>query len=230
MFRVLGWKPGLIVFVVDVSKGLVPVWVIGRWQDACRRFRLCLQLLTGAAAVLGHVWPILAGFRGGKGIATLAGSLLVLSPQSVIVGLVVFVLVIALTRYVSLSSLMAALSLPCTLLASRVWFHRNVPDVLLAASGLVVPFVFFTHRSNIKRLLTGVENSVGSCPSAARPRRHLKPEGEKSKAEFCRNRVRASGSSCPSGFAPSTRIAASVPGPPTYPAIRRYRRVTGKTH
>lgn len=162
MFRVLGWKPGLIVFLVDVSKGFVPVWVIGHWLTLpAGNFRLCLQLLAGAAAVIGHVWPILAGFRGGKGIAALTGSLLVLSPQSVVVGLVVFVLVLALTRYVSLSSLMAVLSFPCTLLASRLWFDQNVPNVMLAASGLALPFVLFTHRSNIKRLLTGVENKVG---------------------------------------------------------------------
>ena len=169
MFRVLGWKPGLIVFLVDVSKGLVPVWVIDHWLTLpAGNFRLYLQLLAGAFAVLGHVWPVLAGFRGGKGIATLTGSLLVLNPQSVIVGSVVFVLVLALTRYVSLSSLMAVLSFPCTLLISRMWFDQNVPNVMLAASGLALPFVLFTHRSNIKRLLTGVENKIGKPAVAVR--------------------------------------------------------------
>ena len=160
MFRVLGWKPGLVVFVVDVSKGLVPVWLIGHWQRG-HPDELQLQLLTGAAAVLGHVWPILAKFRGGKGIATLTGVLLVLSPMSVLVGLIVFTLVLSLTRYVSLSSMMAVLSFPCTLLASQLWFHRAIPHPLLIAAALAVPFVFFTHRSNIKRLLNGVENKFG---------------------------------------------------------------------
>lgn len=166
MFRVLGWKPGLIVFVVDVSKGFVPVWVIGHWQTpAVGDLQLYLQLLAGAAAVIGHVWPVLAGFRGGKGIATLTGSLLVLSPQSVVVGSVVFALVVALTRYVSLSSITAVLSFPCTLLVSQLWFHWNIPYALLAASGLAVLFVLFTHRTNIKRLLANTENRVGNLPS-----------------------------------------------------------------
>ena len=162
MFRVLGWKPGLVVFVLDVNKGLVPVWLIGHWLAAYPYdFRLVLQLFAGFAAVLGHVWPILARFRGGKGIATLIGMLIVTSPQSVIVGVIVFLIVIYFTRYVSLSSMMAVLSFPCTLLVSRVWFHRIIPDSLLTSSAFAFSLVFFTHRSNIKRLLNGLESKLG---------------------------------------------------------------------
>src|SRR5258708_5149226 len=149
MFRVLGWKPGLVVFVLDVCKGLLPVWAVGHWLPAHPsdiQFRV--QLLIGVAAVIGHVWPFLAGFKGGKGIATLAGMLLVLSPQSVVVGAVVFAITLSLTRYVSLASMMAVLSFPCTLLAMRGLFHRPISDLLLAASAFAVPFVFFTHRTN----------------------------------------------------------------------------------
>lgn len=159
--RVLGWRPGLFVFIVDITKGVVAVWIVGRWFAGYPDgVWLALQLSSGLAALLGHVWPILAGFRGGKGIATLLGVLLVLSPQSVMVGVIVFAILLPVTHFVSVASLMAVFSFPCTLIVSRLWFGKVVPGSLLTASIFAVLLVFFTHRSNIRRLMSGVENRV----------------------------------------------------------------------
>lgn len=166
--RVLGWKPALIVFLFDISKGIVPTLYVSQLQlgnvEVDERSR---QLLAGLAAVCGHVWPIFAGFRGGKGIATATGMMLILSPSATLVGALVFLVVLRSTRYVSLANMIAVTSVPLALLLSRSWTGAHVDRPLLLASWLLVPFFLFTHRSNINRLVLGSEHRIRRYASAA---------------------------------------------------------------
>ncbi|MFQ6604547.1 MAG: glycerol-3-phosphate 1-O-acyltransferase PlsY, partial [Fidelibacterota bacterium] len=106
VFRVLGWKPALVVVIVDVFKGWLPAAVLARiWLELTPIPDLgVLQILCGFAAVLGHTYTIFAGFKGGKGVGTLAGILIALFPIAFPLCLVVFIVTLILTGYVSLSS------------------------------------------------------------------------------------------------------------------------------
>ena len=159
-FRVLGWKAGVLVSVVDVFKGFAATYWIaplafgtgGLPDDAIR-------IMAGFAAVAGHIWTVFAGFRGGKGVGTAAGMLLALYPWALLVCLAVFLAVFISFRIVSLASLSAALSLPPVLSVFRYFLHKPVSDLLYYFSFFAAGLIVFTHRSNIKRLLEGRENS-----------------------------------------------------------------------
>lgn len=150
-FRVLGWKAGLAVIGADIFKGALATYLALHVSG-----NEIIGMLGGVAACLGHCFPVFAGFRGGKGVATGAGVFLVLAPQVIIPAAVVFAVVLALFRYVSLASIMGALAV-----AIFTWINRLHP-ILIIASWLLVAFVIYRHRSNIQRLLNGTENRVGS--------------------------------------------------------------------
>jgi acyl phosphate:glycerol-3-phosphate acyltransferase len=153
-FRVLGWKVGIPVGLVDVLKGWIPVWYFPqRDQTAIWEWTLAYA----AAAILGHVFSFWVRFRGGKGIATSAGAFLALAPWATLVALGAWVGVVSLTRIVSLGSLAAALALPVALLFLP---HRGGNTLLWFTAALAV-FVFWAHRSNIGRLVKGEENRFG---------------------------------------------------------------------
>jgi glycerol-3-phosphate acyltransferase PlsY len=166
-WRVLGKGPGTLVFALDLLKGLVPVLLAPRLAgaDAAGAFGpsglAWLAVLAGASAMLGHVYTVwgrlfFGSFKGGKGVATGAGMLLGLIPVAVAVGAVVFAAVMALTRWVSLGSILAAVSLPVTLGVQRALGAEVAPPVW--AFALVVPvFIVWTHRANVRRLLDGTE-------------------------------------------------------------------------
>jgi glycerol-3-phosphate acyltransferase PlsY len=166
-WRVLGRGPGTLVFALDLLKGLVPVLLAPRLAgvDAADPFGpsapAWLAVLAGASAMLGHVYTVwgrlfFGSFKGGKGVATGAGMLLGLIPVAVAVGAVVFAAVMALTRWVSLGSILAAVSLPVTLGVQRALGATVAPPVW--AFALVVPvFIVWTHRTNVRRLLDGTE-------------------------------------------------------------------------
>ncbi len=162
VFRVLGWKPALVVVIVDIFKGWLPAAVLattlfqGKIVIADAGL---VQILCGFAAVLGHTYTIFAGFSGGKGIATLAGMLLALFPIAFPLCLLVFVITLILTGYVSVSSMMAAAFLPVFLLALPPLTNIEPAQFSLIVFSLLVPFfVVFTHRSNLVRLRAGTEN------------------------------------------------------------------------
>jgi len=156
-FRVLGWKAGLAVVVVDVGKGALSALLISRLGLPTGLPPLALGLIAGAAAVAGHVWTVFAGFRGGKGVATAAGALFGIAPAASGLAALVFALVLLSTGIVSLSSMSAALSFPLALLALRA-AGQEVSPWLLGFASLVAPLIVFTHRSNIRRLIEGREN------------------------------------------------------------------------
>ena len=160
-WRVLGWKAAIPVGIVDVLKGyLASAWV-SRLGVVGGTDPVYAGILVGAAAILGHVFTPWLRFRGGKGVATGAGALLGLMPLPVGICAVVFAVAIAATRTVSVGSLSAAAALPVTVfLLDRFTGLSYGPALLWLAVGLAA-FVFWTHRSNIRRLLRGEELSFG---------------------------------------------------------------------
>jgi acyl phosphate:glycerol-3-phosphate acyltransferase len=151
--RVLGWKVGPPVMIVDVAKGWMPTWLFPQIDGEAA---MGWALAYGAAAVLGHVFSFWVGFRGGKGIATSAGIFIALAPWAILIGFVVWAGTLLLSRMVSLASILAAAALPVAVLLTapeRVilfWF-----TLALAA------FVIWAHRANISRILSGSESRVG---------------------------------------------------------------------
>lgn len=158
VFRVLGWKVALPVAVVDVAKGWVPAALFPRWDAAAEPE---WALAYGGAAIVGHVFSIYMGFKGGKGVATSAGVFTALAPWATLVGAAVWVVVVGLTRIVSLGSLLAAVALPLA-----VFLTGEPMAELWVAIGLAL-FVIYAHRSNIGRLLRGEENRFGREEGAA---------------------------------------------------------------
>jgi acyl phosphate:glycerol-3-phosphate acyltransferase len=156
--RVLGLKAGIPVIIIDILKGWLAVYLGA--QIAIPEFTLYqilyLQIGMAAAAVLGHIFPIYVGFRGGKGVATLFGVGLALFPNAVLAVLGVFLLVFFITRMVSVSSVLASISFPFMVI---FLFHiPYLPLILLAiAVSLFVPVM---HHNNIKRLLRGEESKI----------------------------------------------------------------------
>ncbi|MBN1541901.1 glycerol-3-phosphate 1-O-acyltransferase PlsY [candidate division KSB1 bacterium] len=159
VFRVLGWKPGLFVMLVDAFKGFIAAyWVSGLAFGTTGMDDSTVQLIAGCAAVFGHIWTLFAGFRGGKGVGTSAGMLLALYPQTLLICLAIFALVFAATRIVSIGSMTAAVAFPVVLSIQRFYFHQPVNSVLYGFSFFAAALILYTHRSNIKRLVSGTEN------------------------------------------------------------------------
>ena len=161
VFRVLGWKPALVVIIVDVFKGWLPPAIFAvHFIDYMPVPDLGLiQILCGFTSVLGHTYTIFAGFKGGKGVGTLGGMLIALFPIALPLCLFVFALTLIITGYVSVGSILASASLPVFLLILPVVSSISPPSLSLLIFSLLVPwFIIFTHRSNITRLRSGEEN------------------------------------------------------------------------
>ncbi|MCK6620925.1 MAG: glycerol-3-phosphate 1-O-acyltransferase PlsY [Calditrichaceae bacterium] len=162
VFRLLGWKTGVVVLLIDMLKGLIPtVWFakLGA-QTGLGWETVNFQILAGLSAVFGHIWTIFAGFKGGKGVGTGAGMVIGLAPLAVLICLGVFVATVALSRFVSLGSILASLTLPVVLFVQRFAMGGNVPVQLLIFSLFIPALILYTHRSNLKRLLRGTENKI----------------------------------------------------------------------
>lgn len=169
-FRVLGSKYGTVVMIFDILKGMaavalynfLPHYLTDEWD------RTNLMVGLGLAAVLGHIFPIFAQFRGGKGVATLFGMILTVQPVIAISCVGVFLLVLYLTRYVSLSSILAGIALPICVL----WIWND--DVILYRifAILVAALIVLTHQKNIVKILRGSESRVPIFKS--RDRRKLR--------------------------------------------------------
>jgi acyl phosphate:glycerol-3-phosphate acyltransferase len=157
-FRVLGAKWGSFVMVVDMLKGLVavqlayllPVYNLDDFQ------RTNFQIGLGLVAVIGHIFPIWAEFRGGKGVATLLGLIIGISPLTALGCVGVFLIVLYLTRFVSLSSILASLAFPVFILVVFNVNNNNYRIFAIAVSLLVI----LSHQKNISRLIKGCESKV----------------------------------------------------------------------
>lgn len=157
-FRILGKKWGTFVMVSDMLKGLIAVklvWLLPYYFDH-EIPRYTLQIALGLAAVAGHIYPVWADFRGGKGVATLFGLVLGISPWSALCCSGVFLLVLYLTRFVSLSSILASAAFPVFIL---VIFNVDNQAYRIFAVGVAL-LVILTHQKNIGRLLKGNESKV----------------------------------------------------------------------
>jgi acyl phosphate:glycerol-3-phosphate acyltransferase len=157
-FRVLGKKWGTFVMVADMLKGLIAVklvWILPFYFDH-ELARMSLQIGLGLAAVVGHIYPVWADFRGGKGVATLFGLVLGISPWSALGCGGVFLLVLYLTRFVSLSSILASAAFPIFIL---VIFNLDNHPYRIFSVGVAL-LVILTHQKNIGRLLKGSESKV----------------------------------------------------------------------
>lgn len=159
-WRVLGWKIGLAVYLFDTAKGFVPAFFFPRWLHASAMDATNAELWAiayGVAAILGHVQPLfLRGKGGGKGVATAGGVFLGLAPAALLASLGVFAVILLATGYVSLGSLVAAVTLPVVL-----GLTRGIQSPLFVVSVLLAMFVFYTHRANIERLRRGEESRFG---------------------------------------------------------------------
>ncbi|MCD6020127.1 MAG: acyl-phosphate glycerol-3-phosphate acyltransferase [Bacteroidetes bacterium] len=156
-FRVLGKKAGIPVLIVDIVKGTVAVLLahLSPYVFDSNEF-VNLELGLGIAALVGHVFPIFAGFRGGKGVATILGIVICLTPFTSLMVLGVFLIVLLATRYVSLSSMTAGLSFPFFLNVVL----KNQNETLLIFSLFVAILLIITHKKNISRLLKRQESKV----------------------------------------------------------------------
>lgn len=155
VYRILGWKYAIPVALFDIAKGAVPVLLAQRSSDAW------LPVAVGGAAVLGHMFSPYVSFKGGKGVATAAGMFLALAPVAVLLAIPVWAICLWLTGYVSLSSIIAVLSVPL----SVALLQPGEPYVFWASVALVA-LIIFAHRKNISRLIAGTENRFRTRPSA----------------------------------------------------------------
>lgn len=167
-FRILGWKWGLFVQIVDILKGYIAVvFVAGFIGDGlifpnATMFEhlTLLKILAGVSSVVGHIWSVFAGFKGGKGVNTAAGMLIGLAPYDVLIAFSLFALTVIFSGYISLGSIMAAFSIPSSMIVRYNIFGADIPGygiLIYFALGLMV-LVLYTHRANIKRLIEGSEN------------------------------------------------------------------------
>jgi len=162
VFRVMGPVAGSIVLILDIAKGFFAVYFLTKLLGAVTVMApIYLQLLTGVAVILGHIFSIFAKFKGGKGIAVGAGALLALIPFELILSVVVFGIIAGLTKYVSLASLSSSTFICLSLIVEKYALKQNRPFILLLTCFILTLLVFYTHRENIKRLLNGTENKIG---------------------------------------------------------------------
>lgn len=182
-FRVLGWKAGTIVLLFDFGKGLLcttvisglayqigsgPVSFYENWD-----VHSMLLILSGVAAVVGHMFPVYANFTGGKGAATACGMLYGIEPISISITLVIFLLIIFTTRYVSLGSITGAFIYPFSQLILRYGLGVDIDGSIIIFSSVIALAIIVKHKGNIKRLLEGTENRVQSFkPSRGRIHQH----------------------------------------------------------
>ena len=157
-FRVFGKKLGISVLIIDILKGWIAVKLFyvlyESGQSVDELFNLKIRL--GICALLGHVFPIYVGFKGGKGVATLLGIILALNHQAALMSIGVFLIILLATRYVSLSSIVAGLFFPVVVM---VIFKTSQPDMVVFSLMISVA-VIITHQKNIERLLSRSEGKI----------------------------------------------------------------------
>jgi acyl phosphate:glycerol-3-phosphate acyltransferase len=168
--RVLGWKTGIPVLLIDLAKGwtasMLPVFLhLAKPQSA---LLTNIQIFTGLTAILGHIFPIFAGFRGGKGVATVFGVLLAIQPLLTLCCLGVFLTVFLITGIVSVSSMSAGIAFPILL-----FLFFDTPSLIFKVFSVVVAIALLvTHRKNIRRLMKGEEKRLFNI---GRKKNHIEP-------------------------------------------------------
>lgn len=163
VYRVMGWKPALFVVLVDVCKGTVACLLISKiGAGSAPLDETLLRILAGAAAITGHIFTVFAGFRGGKGVGTSFGVLIILTPYATLIAVVVWLILVLTIRIVSVGSLAAGIVYPIVLLIQRSCFNPELPMAYLILGSVLGLLIVITHRSNIDRLLRGEESRFSS--------------------------------------------------------------------
>lgn len=158
--RVIGWKWGSLVLLLDALKGLIPTYCAQKWagQHLATESVVHFSVLAGIATIVGHMYPVYLKLRGGKGVATALGVVIVLAPQALAVAFILFVVVVASTKRVALGSMVAAAAFAVTYFwqaGSSAWESSNLS---LTGFSLLIPgLIIWRHRSNIVRLISGTE-------------------------------------------------------------------------
>lgn len=158
VIRVLGWKTGIPVMIIDLAKGWTAAMLphLFSLAEPDSALLINLQILTGLTAIVGHIFPVFAGFRGGKGVATVFGVLLTLQPILTLCCIGVFLVVLLVTGIVSVSSMSAGIAFPLFLF---LWF--DTPSVIFGLFSIFVTIALLvTHRKNLGRLIRGEESRL----------------------------------------------------------------------
>tara|TARA_B100000963_G_scaffold361783_1_gene399549 strand:- start:2856 stop:3551 length:696 start_codon:yes stop_codon:yes gene_type:complete len=173
-FRVLGIPFGVTVFVLDFMKGFVSsfwisglafFWFSGPLAPPNWDVEAFLSISCGMAAVFGHMFPVFAGFKGGKGAATACGMLFGIEPISIGISFALFGFIVWTTKYVSLASIVSTAIYPITLLIMRYGLDRYVDGSIIIIAGMIAFGIIYKHKPNIGRLIAGTENKVGAGTS-----------------------------------------------------------------
>ncbi|UCC43881.1 MAG: glycerol-3-phosphate 1-O-acyltransferase PlsY [Candidatus Zixiibacteriota bacterium] len=163
VWRTAGPGAAAWVFILDIGKGaaaLVLARLIGSSLLSADIFFIC----CGGAAIVGHVFPIYLRFKGGKGVNTALGVMVMLLPLETTIAVGLFLIVVGLTRYVSLGSIIGALGLPLAILLEQMLFERTVENIYLYVTLALALLVLLTHRKNLARLLSGTEDRFSLSP------------------------------------------------------------------
>ncbi|MEP0006584.1 MAG: glycerol-3-phosphate 1-O-acyltransferase PlsY [Balneola sp.] len=193
-FRVLGWPSGVTVFTMDFMKGFVAsFWISALAWDMFAgplsppnwEVDAFLKISCGLFAVIGHMFPLFAKFKGGKGAATACGMLFGIEPISIGISSIIFVTTILLTRYVSLASILASFFYPVSLIVMKYvyGFDKLVDGSMVIFGAFVATGIIVKHKSNIKRLLEGTESKVGSSSKKEEQEAEEDPEQTKEEIE-----------------------------------------------
>jgi glycerol-3-phosphate acyltransferase PlsY len=151
VLRTAGVKAGVVVAVLDVAKGIASVMLAQRLSTGG-----AAPAAAGLAAVIGHVYPVWLGFRGGKGVATACGAFAVLTPVAIVPAIGIFVTAVWTTRYVSVGSVLASAALP------PIAYALDSPTAAVAAASGAAALIVFRHRSNLRRVRLGTERRIGA--------------------------------------------------------------------
>ena len=170
--RVLGWKWGLLVQIMDILKGVLAVSLVNLLFDGQMAFTnrtpfediTVMKMIAGVFAVIGHIWSVFVGFKGGKGINTGGGFLLVMAPTKVGIAVGLFLLVVMLSGYISLGAMIAAITIPLTMFLRYNVFSVDIPGyhIIIYFTITTSLIVIYAHRSNILRILHGNESKFSN--------------------------------------------------------------------
>jgi len=167
-FRLLGWKWGVTVQIVDILKGVFAVVVIANLLGDGISFlsidffhdKTIVRFIAGMAAVCGHIWSMFVGFKGGKGINTTMGMLISIAPVDISIAIGIFLIAVLFSGYVSLGSIAGAIAFPSSLFLRYNIFGVDIPSysIIIYFALAIAILILYTHRTNISRLLKGTEN------------------------------------------------------------------------
>lgn len=174
--RVLGFKWGVLTFIFDCLKGALPILIVKYFIGDTNLYVLGsvnVIIMYGAASVIGHIYPIYIGFKGGKAVATSVGAVIAISPIIGVSGILIFFLIVWITKYASIASMIASVSVGVALWVDTVWLtifidagpnnnslQYNLVNLILVS--VLVCMILYKHRKNFIKLLKGTENKFGS--------------------------------------------------------------------